>query len=92
MKIISETLEEVDVVSAGKHFWCQKVVCPSLRLFRCRGGRYGNGIRPRIPRGIGFNDVNLDIYGIKRSGDFPCEEVAVPDSCVFDFLDGYWRI
>eukprot|EP00978_Attheya_sp_CCMP212_P030979 scaffold115736_cov60-Attheya_sp.AAC.3 len=74
----SETLEEINVIGMGKHCWCEGVVCPSLKLFRCSGGRFGNGIRQQFPER--FNLENINVTGTKRASEFSCEGVHVPDS------------
>jgi hypothetical protein len=84
--IKSETLEEINVVGMDKHCWCEGLLCPSLKFFRCRGGLYGNGIRPQSPE-RGYSFESYDVYGTKRASEFPCEGVYVPDSCIFDFQE-----
>mmetsp|Transcript_2247 Transcript_2247/g.3434 ORF Transcript_2247/g.3434 Transcript_2247/m.3434 type:complete len:531 (-) Transcript_2247:217-1809(-) len=83
LQVRSETLEVINVVKMNKGRWCDEVVCPSLKLFECKGHAYGNGIRRLIPHE--YNSDNLDVTGTKRAGDFPCEGVSVPDSCIFKF-------
>jgi len=84
----SVSLEEINVFGMGKHCWCEGVVCPSLKLFRCLGQPYGNGIRQQFPdyevRDT-YTQENLGVTGTKRASEFPCEGVYVPDSCIFEF-------
>jgi hypothetical protein len=89
LKVRSETLEEINVEKMNKWRWCDEVVCPSLKLFECRGSAFGNGIRRLISvkHEYSHNSDNLNVTGTKRAGDFPCEGVSVPDSCIFKFAN-----
>mmetsp|Transcript_27227 Transcript_27227/g.33652 ORF Transcript_27227/g.33652 Transcript_27227/m.33652 type:complete len:309 (+) Transcript_27227:810-1736(+) len=84
-KVRSETLEEINTIGVGKGCWCDEVICPSLKLFTCKGLAWGNGIRARLTPVGAWDFDNVDICGLKRAGDFPCEAVSVPNSCIFEF-------
>lgn len=89
LKVRSETLEEINVVNMNKARWCDEVVCPSLKLFECRGHQYGNGIRRLVPVGHAYNNDDLNVTGTKREGDYPCAGVSVPDCASFSLHDRF---
>ena len=80
--IRSKTLEMIDVSETQKGCWFYEVNCPSLKLFKCRGNCFGNGIRPDLTI---FKNRSIGCSGAKSAGEFPCHGVIVPDSCIFDF-------
>ena len=80
--IRSKTLEMIDVSEIHKGCWFYEVNCPSLKLFKCRGNLYGNGIRPDL---TSSENRSIRCSGAKSAGEFRCQGVIVPDSCIFDF-------
>ena len=69
IKIVSNTLEEV-YMGGGKGFFRNKVECPSLKLFRFRGGLAGMAQDPSNDHG---DYDNRDVHGRWRAGDVPFE-------------------
>jgi hypothetical protein len=91
-KLQSDTLEKLDVRIGGNCMFFDSIVCPKLKLFRCRGGGCGNGVRPWHPAThydsrdgdfLGYNTSQCSRYMTIAEQSF--YGMQVPNDCVVEF-------
>jgi hypothetical protein len=87
-RLESDTLETIDVVDIGKLVFFESIVCPKLRVFRCQGQGYGNGVCPWHPRR--FHKNQQFFTDSSQSSRYTVAEqsfygMQVPDDCVVEF-------